>query len=160
MRQLALCLILLTITATAAEKLVKCSVSINGQKTFQVDSIIPNQKTYLEITALGSNMGWQVVDRANASSIFLDGKPFTDFNRYNGKTYVSAQAVATTFGYELKESQQGLVVDFWSKSGGVAAASVSVSISASPFGRPRGRGNRTGRRWRSSPSPRSARRPG
>lgn len=129
MRQIALCLIFLSLVATAAEKLVKCSVSVNGKKTFQVDSIYPNQKTYLEVNALGTNMGWQVVDRSTGSSIFIDGKPFTDFNRYDGKTYVSAQAIASTFGYDLKESQQGLVVDLWSKSGGVAAASVSVSIS-------------------------------
>ncbi|MGE0488927.1 MAG: hypothetical protein AB7S38_06900 [Vulcanimicrobiota bacterium] len=129
MRQIALCLILLTIAATAAEKLVKCSVSINGQKTFQVDSIFPNKKTYLEVSGLGTNMGWQIVDRSTGNSLFIDGKPFTDFNRYDGKTYVSAQAIASTFGYDLKESQQGLVVDFWSKSGAVGAASVSVSIS-------------------------------
>ncbi len=123
-------ILLTSLSSWGAEKLIRCSVSVNGQAAFQVDSIYPQEKAYLEARGLASGMGWRVVDRNNARAVYFDGKPVSDVKSYNGKTYVSAEAVASAFGYQARVREEGLVVDFWSRpsGAGVTAAAVDVSI--------------------------------
>ena len=45
---LAVLLVLGLLLPTAAKQFVQCSVSVDGQKTFKVDSIYPDKKVYLD----------------------------------------------------------------------------------------------------------------
>jgi hypothetical protein len=111
-------LTLALVLPATAKQFVQCSVRIDGQKTFKVDSIYPDKKVYLEVNGLASAMGWRVMPVNNGRSVRLDSKTFHDLKEYNRKTYVSADEIGQQFGYEVKDSQSGLVVDFWTKSGG------------------------------------------
>ena len=57
----------------------------------------------------------------------LDGKVFNDLKEYERKTYVSADEIGRQFGYEVKDSQSGLVLDLWTKSGGQASTSAPAN---------------------------------
>lgn len=53
-------LIILTLALLApvgAKQFVQCSVRVDGQKTFKVDSIYPDKRVYLEVQGLASAMG-------------------------------------------------------------------------------------------------------
>ncbi|MFP4498416.1 MAG: hypothetical protein ACLFQV_09425 [Vulcanimicrobiota bacterium] len=99
-------------SAAKGEKLIKCSVRIDGGKVFNIDSIVPEGKALLEITTLASHMGWKVSERPGQSVIYIDNKPFKNFTRYNGKVYVDANSVGVLFGYRVSQHSSGLVVDF------------------------------------------------
>jgi hypothetical protein len=111
----------------SAKQFVQCSVRIDGQKTFKVDSIYPNKKVYLEINGLASAMGWRVMSVNNGRSVRLDNKTLNDVKEYERKTYVSADEIGQQFGYTVKNSEAGLVVDFWTKSGGQASSATPTN---------------------------------
>lgn len=93
---------------------VRPTVSIDGGTPFICESIIPGGKTYLEASSLASHAGLKLVDRASATSVTMGGKELTDVVRYQSHTYVSASEFAEKMGYTIKDSSQGLAVDFWS----------------------------------------------
>lgn len=123
---LALGLVLSLLLPTAAKQFVQCSVSVDGQKTFKVDSIYPDKKVYLEVRGLASAMGWRVMPINNGRSLRIGGKDFNDLKEYDRRTYVSADEIGQQFGYEVKDSKSGLVVDLWTKSGGKSAGAAPV----------------------------------
>jgi hypothetical protein len=105
---------------SSAKQFVQCSVRIDGGKTFKVNSIYPGQKVYLEVDGLASALGWRAMPINNGRSMRLDGKTLTDLKEYDRRTYVSADEIGRQFGYEVKDSEGGLVVDLWTKSGAQA----------------------------------------
>ena len=123
---LALGLVLSLLLPTAAKQFVQCSVSVDGQKTFKVDSIYPDKKVYLEVRGLASAMGWRVMPINNGRSLRIGGQDFNDLKEYDRRTYVSADEIGQQFGYEVKDSKSGLVVDLWTKSGGKSAGAAPV----------------------------------
>jgi hypothetical protein len=125
-------LALLLLSPLSAKQFVQCSVQVNGQKTFKVNSIYPDQKVYLEVNGLASNMGWRVIPENNGQSVRIDGKSFTDLKEYERRTYVNAETLGAAFGYDVDSMQSGLVVNFWTKgsakSGAAAAQAYSIRV--------------------------------
>ena len=122
-----LALVILVLGPALAKQFVQCSVSIDGQKTFKVDSIYPDKKVYLEVRGLASAMGWRVMPINSGRSLKLDSKVFNDLKEYERQTYVSADEVGQQFGYEVKDSKSGLVVDFWTKAVGQTGAATPIT---------------------------------
>ena len=128
LRLLSLALLILTVIAgqSVAQKLVKCSVSVDGRPAFPVDSIYPDKKVYLEYQGLARGMGW--TSSYLGSGVKFDSNVISDVKEHERRTYVSAEAVATSFGYTVKAAQSGLVVDFWSSNKGAAAGPVTLTM--------------------------------
>lgn len=89
------------------------SVSFDGGKPVSVDSIIPGGKTYLEVGPLASSQRWTLVDRPGATSIVVNGKEIADIQHYEGRTYVSAEALGRALGMTCRQRNSGQVVDYW-----------------------------------------------
>lgn len=125
---LILLILILLYLPLHAQTLVQCSVSVDGARPFKLQSIYPNRKVYLHAAPLARQMGWSIVDRPDSDGILLEGKSLRDVVRLKGDTYVSAEAVASAFGYRFSERAEGLVVDFVTGGSGAAPSRLSLRV--------------------------------
>jgi len=118
-------LVLLLVALACAR--TPASVTFDGGRPVSVDSIIPGGKTYLEVGPLASAQRWTLVDRPGASSILVNGQEITDIQRYEGRTYVSADALGRALGMTCRQRNSGQVVDFW-KSGSTTTQAATGGV--------------------------------
>ena len=104
------------------------TVSFDGKPPFPVESIFPDQEPHLEVQALARGMGWRA--QILGKNVLLDSKPITNVIEYERKLYVNAAEVAEVFNLNISSKNNGLVIDYWSRTaiqpGEPSALSISV----------------------------------
>ncbi len=103
------------------------TVSFDGGRPFPVASIFPDQEAHLEVQALARGMGWKV--QVSGKNVLLNDKPVKNVIEYERKTYVNASEVAELFSLNISSKNNGLVIDYWSRTAIRPGESSALAIS-------------------------------
>lgn len=117
---------LIAVNVYAGGKLIKSTLVVDG-KSISLETIRPEGRLHVELKPVISGTGWQFNDQGG-DTIYIKGKPFKYFVRYEGNLYVNAAALGKLLDYQVSIEEGGDLINFFPKGGEATKGDESVEI--------------------------------
>lgn len=123
---LVLAVSFIAVNVHAGGKLIKSTLVVDG-KSIPLETIRPEGALHVELKPLIRGTGWQFNDQGG-DTIYIKGKPFRSFVRYEGNLYVNAAALGKLLDYQVSIEESGDLINFFPKGGEATKGDESVEI--------------------------------
>ncbi len=116
----------ITVNVYAGGKLIKSTLVVDG-KSIPVETIRPEGYIHVELKPVIRGTGWAFNDQGG-DTIYIKGKPFKYFVRYENNLYVNAEALGKLLGYQVSIEESGELINFFPQGGNATKGDESVEI--------------------------------
>ena len=116
----------IAVNVYAGGKLIKSTMVVDG-KSISLETIRPEGYLHVELKPVIRGTGWQFSDQGG-DTIYIKGKPFKHFVRYQGNIYANAVALGKLLGYQVSIEESGDLINFFPKGGEATKGEESVEI--------------------------------